>query len=323
LASGIKALFELPLPLIFVSALIGSLISHGQLWATLIAVIVVLIVCMIGALFIPEERPEAMSFAFPWPPFLRLVLMTGLFAAIIVGIGAITTGYLGLSRGGEGPPGVLLTGLVGLAGMALAVVAGVWASVRLSIGPQIRQRPAFVWWIVNRLAFLVAASNLAGFMLYFLQERFPGLPAEKAAKPAATAALLAGLLILILALPGGWLADRLGKKPLLATSGLLGVLATGLLLLLPGLGAIYLGGILLGAAVGLFYSASWAMGTALIPEEEAGRYLGLSNLAGAGAGAIGAYLGGPLADQMGYSLLYTLYAGLFGLSILALLGVRE
>jgi MFS family permease len=195
--------------------------------------------------------------------------------------------------------------------------------VRLSLGPGIRRRPAFVWWVVNRLAFLVAATNLAGFMLYFLQERFADLSAERAAGPAATAALLAGILILVLALPAGWLADRLGKKPLLAASGLIGMLATATLLLLPGLGAVYLGGILLGAAVGLFYSASWALGTALIPGDEAGRYLGLSNLAGAGAGAIGAYLGGPLADTMGYNLLYTLYAGLFGLSILALLGVRE
>jgi hypothetical protein len=29
---------------------------------------------------------------------------------------------------------------------------------------------------------------------------------------------------------------------------------------------------------------------------EAGRFLGISNLAGAGAGAIGTYIGGPIAD---------------------------
>jgi MFS family permease len=57
-----------------------------------------------------------------------------------------------------------------------------------------------------------------------------------------------------------------------------------------------LGGGILGAGVGLFYSANWALGTQLIPPGKAGAMLGLSNLAGAGAGAVGAYLGGPIAD---------------------------
>ena len=34
-------------------------------------------------------------------------------------------------------------------------------------------------------------------------------------------------------------------------------------------------------------ATSWALGTSLVPPEEAGRYLGISNLAGAGAGMVG------------------------------------
>ena len=45
--------------------------------------------------------------------------------------------------------------------------------------------------------------------------------------------------------------------------------------------------------------------------------------AGAGAGAIGAYIGGPLADNTGYVLLFTIYGMLFLLSIAALKGVQE
>jgi hypothetical protein len=49
----------------------------------------------------------------------------------------------------------------------------------------------------------------------------------------------------------------------------------------------------------------------------------LSNLAGAGAGAIGAYIGGPLADANGYILLFAIYAVMFALSIFTLRGVKE
>jgi MFS family permease len=69
------------------------------------------------------------------------------------------------------------------------------------------------------------------------------------------------------------------------------------------------------------------LGTELVPKEEAGRYLGLSNLAGAGAGAVGAYIGGPIADffitanpdlpGIGYVLLFAIYGTLFLLSSLA------
>jgi MFS family permease len=66
---------------------------------------------------------------------------------------------------------------------------------------------------------------------------------------------------------------------------------------------------------------------------EAGRYLGISNLAGAGAGAVGAYIGGPIADyftrrmpatpEIGYVLLFAIYGMMFLLSVAALARVRE
>jgi MFS family permease len=83
------------------------------------------------------------------------------------------------------------------------------------------------------------------------------------------------------------------------------------------------GSCLIGAGTGLFYAANWALGTDLVPREQAARYLGLSNLAGAGAGAIGAYIGGPIADSRGYVLLYAIYGALFILSAVPLLAIQE
>jgi hypothetical protein len=55
----------------------------------------------------------------------------------------------------------------------------------------------------------------------------------------------------------------------------------------PNLSLVYAAGSLLGLATGLFVTTNWALGTRLVPSAEAGRYLGISNLAGAGAGMIG------------------------------------
>jgi MFS family permease len=74
------------------------------------------------------------------------------------------------------------------------------------------------------------------------------------------------------------------------------------------------------------------LGTSLAPKADAGRYLGISNLAGAGAGAVGAYIGGPIADFLtarlpglpgvGYILLFAIYGIMFLLSVVALTRVH-
>jgi len=67
----------------------------------------------------------------------------------------------------------------------------------------------------------------------------------------------------------------------------------------------------------------------LVPPAEAGKYLGISNLAGAGAGIVGAGIGGPMADffnnlqpGLGYLVIFAVYAGLFLISIAALVKVK-
>jgi MFS family permease len=72
------------------------------------------------------------------------------------------------------------------------------------------------------------------------------------------------------------------------------------------------------------------LGTGLVPPEEAGRYLGISNLAGAGAGMIGSGIGGPVADYLngmapglGYFMLFACYGILFLFSAASLWKVRQ
>jgi MFS family permease len=330
--SGIKAVFEIPVPVILVAFTVGPLIAKGNMWGGLLVAVVILTLAMLITMLVREE-PLKEAAPLDWAPFLRLLLMTALFTVIILGMGEVVKGMGRLIEGGGSTTGlIVLMGSLGLVAMAIAVILGVWASVRISIGNQAaRANPSFAWWVVNRLAFLVGTTNLSGFAVYFLQGRL-GYAKEQAAAPASQLMMVVGLFILISALPSGWLADRFGSKRLVAISGILATLGTLIILLSPSLTPIYIGGCLIGVATGLFFTANWALGTSLVPKEEAGRYLGISNLAGAGAGAVGAYIGGPIADYftvqvpnqpgLGYVILFAIYGLLFLLSAVTLLKVR-
>jgi len=219
---------------------------------------------------------------------------------------------------------LIVTAAVGVVGMSIAVGLGVWASIRISIGGQgSGDNTSFTWWVINRLAFLVGATNLGSFVLYFLQERFSNLEGAAAAGPTAMLVMFVGVAILISSIPAGWLTDKFGRKPVCAFSGVLATVGTVVVVASVNMTMLYIGGLLVGVAIGIFYSASWALGTTMVPKSEAGRYLGIQNLAGAGAGAIGAYIGGPIGDGVGFTVLIGIFGLLFLISTLALFGIKE
>jgi MFS family permease len=121
---------------------------------------------------------------------------------------------------------------------------------------------------------------------------------------------------LAVALPAARLSDRVGRRPLIMAGGLLG--AAGVLLLIfssfrllpselvePLAAALHvpplaaqatLTGILLGVGYGFFFSVDWAFIQDVIPAEEAGLFMGFSNIATAGSGIIARFVGGFLLD---------------------------
>lgn len=323
LASGIKATLELPVPLIFVSFVIAPLIANGNYWAGLFVLIVILMLGMLVSLFIREKPLENRAQKVDWAPILRLLGMTILFTLVILLMGALVKQVILYAENLSYSAKLSIVGLAGLLGISVAVFLGVLVSVRAGIGAESKGNPSYTWWVVNRLAFLVAAINLSGFMVYFLQERFSQFAGDKAAEPAAQLLMVVGICVLLTALPSGWLADQFGKKTLVVVSSLLVSIGTVVVVASPIFTWLYLGGVLIGCGVGMFYSANWALGTALVPEGKGGLFLGVSNLAGAGAGAVGAYIGGPIADNVSYVLLMSIYGGMALISIVPLVGIRE
>jgi MFS family permease len=216
--------------------------------------------------------------------------------------------------------------------MIVAVTAGVWAGTGATLGWETaRTHRPYVWWVVNRLYFLCALGSIRTFAPFFLMSTFQ-INREVATGMAGQLIAAVGLATLLTALPGGWLSDRFGHRRMVALSGGLGLSGTLVILGMiwaPSLGLLYTAGVILGLSAGLFITTNWALGTSLVPREEAGRYLGVSNLAGAGAGIVGTGIGGPVADAinsylpgMGYFPLFTAYGLLFILSILSLRGTK-
>jgi MFS family permease len=331
--SGVKSIMEL-LPVIIVARTVGKLIAAGQMWGGILVAISILFLSMTITMLVHEKPQRSPPGPLDWEPFGRLVAMTLVFLLVILGLGEGVKAVGKLLNSVSSTSTLLIVmGATGLLAMLAAVVVGVWASVRISISSkEARRYSSFPWWVVNRLAFLVGVNNLAGFSLYFLQDRL-GWEGETVADPAAQLMMVTGMMVLLSALLSGWLTDHIGRKPLLALSGIVAALGTLILVIAPTMTVVYVGGCIIGAATGSFYTTNWTMGTELVPREEAGRYLGIANLAGAGAGAVGAYIGGPLADYftvhmpqapgMGYLLLFTIYGVLFILSTVILFRVKE
>lgn len=327
-SSGVKAVFEL-LP-VFLVILIGPLLDSEQIWTVIGIIIVALLLCMLGTVIFVHERPlERKPRDGIREKLLRLVALTGIFLLVTrVAVWLVrATGSALAGRGVATEGQVVILGGAGLLGMAGSIVLGVYLGARIGIGREAAQHRAFIWWVVNRLLFLAAVGSVQAFAQFFLSDV---LRVENA--PTMTAVLLGVVALFLIpsALFGGYVADRMGRIPLVMLSGVLGAGGTTLLLFAQDMTLVIVSGCVIGLGAGTFMATSWALGTDLAPAAEAGRYLGISNLAGAGAGIVGQGIGGPMADffnrissGLGYLVIFAIYAVLFLLSVYVLRLVRR
>ncbi|NWJ48325.1 MAG: MFS transporter [Chloroflexi bacterium] len=171
-----------------------------------------------------------------------------------------------------------------------------------------------------------------------------------------TLSILLGLVIIgavVASFPASLLSDKIGRKKVIYLASVFGLIG-GLGLFIPRImmanavqeslklsgfveqqayldtvrpGAtilVIVFGAFIGTSWGSFMSVDWAFATDLIPLSEAGRFMGLSNLATAGCQAFGAFVGGFIVDSsLGYSGLFVAIALYYLISITILTRVRE
>ncbi len=196
------------------------------------------------------------------------------------------------------------------------------------------QHRAFVQFIVSRLFVLTGIATVSLFGLYFLQDVIGVKEGSLTSSYTLLLLVVVGTSLLTV-FPAAWLSDRVSRKKLVIIACIIGAIGTLLLSTARDITQVVLYGSLLGMATGAFNSIDWALATDLIPKEAAGRFMGISNLAGAGSQALAAMLGGPLRDgfnalgetffhtkNMGYNALFIAASCYFLLGIYFLSRVK-
>ena len=159
---------------------------------------------------------------------------------------------------------------------------------------EFRRYPDYRQLLVSRFLILLGIYAVQVFAQYYIRDRLGASnPAEVTGNLMATI----GLTLTLLVFPAGALSDRYGRMRMNLLGGTLAALGVFLLVFVQDVSSLYVVGGIIGMATGMFLSVNWALATDLIPSQEAGKYLGLSNLATAGAGAA-SRLAGPLIDGL-------------------------
>jgi len=146
--------------------------------------------------------------------------------------------------------------------------------------------------IFSRFLYLVGIYGFQSFAQYFIRDRFPNQD------PILFIQLVMGIFVVVLisvSLLSGYLGDHYGRKRMHILSGVVGAVGAVLLIFARTPLQLILFSCFMGIGLGLFMTTNWAMANQMAPASEAGKYMGLTNLATAGSGAI-ARLEGPMID---------------------------
>jgi MFS family permease len=182
--------------------------------------------------------------------------------------------------------------------------------------------------VASRFVFLIGIYGVQTFAQYYIRDV---MQAPNPVKATGNLMAVLAVALVICSVLGGWLTDRFGSRRVLVLASLLSAAGCFLLVTARDLQTMTLFSSLLGAGIGFFLTSNWAIASRLAPKGEAGKFLGLTNLATAGAsacsklGGIGIDIANAAAPGkfLGYSLMFLL-GGVFALlSLIFLARVQE
>ncbi len=180
-------------------------------------------------------------------------------------------------------------------------------SIYKSFQIDVNQNRDFIWFMISRGLIGIPGVILQTFILYYLMDV---IGVANPAEVTADLLIVVGASLIAVAYFAGRLSDRIGRRPILISSGFLGALGIVTLFFSQSYMHVMLSGALIGIANGAMLSTSWALATDLVVKGEEAKYLGLTNLAMAGGSAL-ARLIGPVIDffnnnvspNLGYSVM--------------------
>ena len=188
---------------------IGTFVSKGHYVEGLISLSVIMFICVVIAMFIPEEKIEKENVApLDWQPFIRLILMTAVFTGLTLGIGLLiqwAVPYFDIQS-------KILIGAMGIFGMIIASVLGVIISTRISFGNDKHLHISLIAWIINRLFFFIASHNMTSFMTYYFMEKYPEISSNEAAGLTAKILPFVAIGMVLAAIPSGFFGRSFRKE---------------------------------------------------------------------------------------------------------------
>ncbi|MFE4834557.1 MFS transporter [Arthrobacter sp. NPDC056691] len=297
----------------------GAIVSALTLLATAFAPNAIILTIAWALALIPLNGYQAAASAVvpervPVRIRARLTAVNGMAALVGVGVGAVIGNLVGV-----GAAYIIFAVQLVVVGALFAfftrdftppaIVNGVKAErTRL---PGFRSAPDFWWVFIGRFLAFLGYGLATGLALYALRDWFKAGDGTIDAATALNGTVIvpiSTLLLIVSAITGGILADKFHRmKPFVIGSSLLFIPAALVLMLVPnGTGAV-IGMCLLGFGFGSYVSVDGALVTLVIPKlEDAGRDLGILNIANAGPQVIAPVIAGSIVAFAGFGWLFAL-----------------
>jgi MFS-type transporter involved in bile tolerance (Atg22 family) len=207
-----------------------------------------------------------------------------------------------------------------------------WSRIAFeTFGTDLLEHRSYVFLLASRFFVLMGGGFFMNLNVLFLRGAF-GMEDAGDRGPWVFAASIVGVAAAAIGtIPGGRLSDRVGRKPVIYASALLGAIGILVIGLAPVPEVVIAGVAVLGIAFGAFLAVDWALMTDIIPKTSAGRYMGISNIVEALNGAIASALGTftlflvarTFGDVIGARTAMLLGVVVFAAGALLLVPVRE
>ncbi|MBV8300836.1 MAG: MFS transporter, partial [Candidatus Dormibacteraeota bacterium] len=200
----------------------------------------------------------------------------------------------------------------------------------------------FCWVVASRFLMFTSLAAVQRFAAYYISDTFHGndvlFGINLGSPQTATSAMLAVVVLFGMAVtyPAVRLSDQVGRRSVLTGAALVGCAGCALFVIAGSVTEVVLFALPVAVAFGMIVSVDWAFMAELAPAARAGKFLGFSNIATAGAQAAAPAVLGPVIDAVnartgsvggaagsaGYRVMFVFGAVCFLLGALVLRRVR-
>ncbi|MFZ0530487.1 MAG: MFS transporter [Propionicimonas sp.] len=175
--------------------------------------------------------------------------------------------------------------------------------------PTFREAPDYWWAFAGRFLLIFGYFSVMSFQLYILRDYIGVGDIDQAGRVLVAISGVTTLLSVVFAVLGGWISDKTGRLRLfVGLSTLMFVPAGVVYLMVPTITGAWVASAIIGAAFGIYLAVDQALITRVLPNvDNAGRDLGIMNIANAGPQIIAPSLVGLIVGATGnYQIVFVL-----------------